>query len=65
MAENSLAKGHKRSTCEAYLRAALIHHPESEDPGVVHAGRQRVSHCQTGTLSVTSQRVFDWLDEII
>jgi hypothetical protein len=114
----SLAKGHKCSACEAYLRAALIHHPESEDPGVVHAGRQRVTcfdkavvdritcrvlvmdgaaeefttgqakklndplkcpkhsmlfteeetglaHCQTGTLSVTSQRVFDWLDEII
>jgi hypothetical protein len=118
MAENSLAKGHKRSACEAYVRTALIHHPESEDLGVVHAGRQRVTcfdkavvdritcrvlvmdgaaeefttgqakklydplkcpkhsmhfteeetglaHCQTGTLSVTIQRVFDWLDEII
>jgi hypothetical protein len=39
MAENSLAKGHKVSAGHAYMRAAnyyraaLIHHPEPEDPG--------------------------------
>jgi pimeloyl-ACP methyl ester carboxylesterase len=49
MAESSLARGHKRSAGEAYLRAAnyyraaLIHHPEPEDPGVVHAGRRSVT----------------------
>ena len=49
VAENSLAKGHERSAGEAYLRAAnyyraaLIHHPEPEDPGVVGAGRQSVA----------------------
>ena len=49
IAENSLAKGHERSAGEAYLRAAnyyraaLIHHPEPEDPGVVQAGRQSVA----------------------
>ncbi len=49
MAENSLARGHKRSAGEAYLRAAnyyraaLIHHPEPKDPSVVHAGRQSVT----------------------
>jgi pimeloyl-ACP methyl ester carboxylesterase len=49
MAENSLAKGHERSAGEAYLRAAnyyraaLIHHPDPEDPGVVRAGRQSVA----------------------
>jgi alpha-beta hydrolase superfamily lysophospholipase len=49
MGENSLAKGHERSAGEAYLRAAnyyraaLIHHPEPKDPGVVHAGRQSVT----------------------
>src|SRR5918998_287574 len=48
-AENSLAKGHERSAGEAYLRAAnyyraaLIHHPEPEDPGVVRTGRQSVA----------------------
>jgi pimeloyl-ACP methyl ester carboxylesterase len=49
MAENSLARGHKRSAGEAYLRAAnyyraaLIHHPEPKDPRVVRAGRQSVT----------------------
>ncbi|HEY6674874.1 MAG TPA: alpha/beta fold hydrolase [Rubrobacteraceae bacterium] len=49
MAENSLAKGHKRSAGEAYLRAAnyyraaLIHHPEPGAPGVLKAGRQGVA----------------------
>jgi len=49
VAESSLAKGHKRSAGEAYLRAAnyyraaLIHHPEPKDPGVVRAGRQSVA----------------------
>jgi hypothetical protein len=48
MAENSLGRGHKRSAGHAYMRAAnyyraaLIHHPEPGDPGVVHAGRQSV-----------------------
>jgi esterase/lipase len=49
MAEDSSAKGHKRSAGEAYLRAAnyyraaLIHHPEPKDPGVLRAGRQSVT----------------------
>jgi pimeloyl-ACP methyl ester carboxylesterase len=49
MAEDSLAKDHKLSAGGAYLRAAnyyraaLIHHPEPKDPGVVHAGRQSVT----------------------
>jgi esterase/lipase len=53
LAESSLAKGHKRSAGEAYMRAAnyyraaLIHHPEPEDPSVVHAARQSVTCFET------------------
>jgi hypothetical protein len=49
LVEISLVKGHTRSAGEAYLRAAnyyraaLIHHPEPKDSGVVHAGRQSVA----------------------
>jgi len=49
MAEDSLKGGHERSAGDAYMRAAnyyraaLIHHPEPEAPGVVHAGRQSVT----------------------
>jgi len=74
MAENSLARGHRRSAGHAYMRAAItsgqakrlydaLNSPKEymllteEDTGLVH--------CQTGALSVASQRTFDWLDENI
>ncbi len=49
MAENGLAKDHKRSAGHAYMRAAnyyraaLIHHAEPKDPGVVLTARQSVT----------------------
>jgi pimeloyl-ACP methyl ester carboxylesterase len=65
MAEISLAKGHARSAGGAYLRAAnyyraaLIHHPEPKDPGVVHTGRQSVTCFNKALelLSIPAQRV--------
>ena len=59
LAENSLVTGHTRSAGEAYLRAAnyykaaLIHHPEPEDPSVVQAGRQSVA-CFTKAIELLS-----------
>jgi len=49
LAEGSLARKHSISAGEAYLRAAtyyraaLIHHPEPSDPGVVGATRQSIA----------------------
>ena len=49
LAEGSLARSHALSAGEAYLRAAtyyraaLIHHPEPSDPGVVRATRQSIA----------------------
>lgn len=57
-AEASLAKGHTVSAGEAYLRAssyyraALIHHPDHEDPAVPHA-------------TVTSMRCFNQALELL
>jgi pimeloyl-ACP methyl ester carboxylesterase len=65
VAEGCLARNHALSAGEAYLRAAtyyraaLIHHPEPSDPGVVGATRQCIACFDQaiGLLGIPARRV--------